>query len=170
MVTGQAIIFLIFITIGIIIGIVFDIFRIFRKTFNTPDIVTYIEDIIFWLLTGLIIIYSIFVFNNGEIRLYMFLAVILGCLIYMLLFSKFIINICVKILTTIIKILRRIISIISIPIITIIRFLKNKFFKPISFIIINFKKMFKNFINQIKKIFKFSRHKKTFSTKKTSEN
>ena len=170
MVTGQAIIFLIFITIGIIIGIVFDIFRIFRKTFNTPDIVTYIEDIIFWLLTGLIIIYSIFVFNNGEIRLYMFLAVILGCLIYMLLFSKFIINICVKILTTIIKILRRIISIISIHIITIIRFLKNKFFKPISFIIINFKKMFKNFINQIKKIFKFSRHKKTFSTKKTSEN
>ena len=39
---------------GVIIGILFDFFRILRKSFKTPDFVTYIEDVIFWILTGLL--------------------------------------------------------------------------------------------------------------------
>ena len=68
MVTNQAYLFCIFIINGIIIGILFDFFRILRKTFKTSDLITYIEDSLFWILTGIIILYSIFVFNNGEIR------------------------------------------------------------------------------------------------------
>ena len=143
MATNQAIIFLIFIILGIIIGFLFDIFRILRKTFNTPDIVTYIEDIVFWLLTGFLVLYAIFTFNNGEIRLFMFLAIILGCITYMLLISRFIVNTSVKILAKTIKIIKKIINIIFKPISIIINFFKKRFFKPISFIIINFKKMFK---------------------------
>ena len=52
--------FIIFTIIGVIISIIFDIFRILRKTFKTPDLITYIEDIIFWILTGLIVLFSIF--------------------------------------------------------------------------------------------------------------
>ena len=76
MVTNQAYLFLVFIINGIIIGLLFDFFRILRKTINTKDIITYFEDIIFWILTGSIILYSIFTFNNGEIRLFMFLAIL----------------------------------------------------------------------------------------------
>ena len=65
MVTNQAYLFCIFIINGIIIGILFDFFRILRKTFKTSDLITYIEDSMFWILTGIIILYSIFVFNNG---------------------------------------------------------------------------------------------------------
>ena len=67
MVTNQAYLFCIFIINGIIIGVLFDFFRILRKTFKTSDLITYIEDSLFWILTGIIILYSIFVFNNGEI-------------------------------------------------------------------------------------------------------
>lgn len=167
MITNQAILFLVFIIIGIIIGFLFDIFRILRKTFNTPDVITYVEDIIFWILTGIITLYAIFYFNNGEIRLFMFLAIILGCIIYMILLSKYIVNISVKVLNFILKIIKKFIKIATMPIIFIITYFKKIFFKPFSFIIINFKKIFKNLINKVKNIFKTSQHKKTFYTKKT---
>ena len=54
MVTNQAYLFCIFIINGIIIGILFDFFRILRKTFKTSDLITYIEDSLFWILTGII--------------------------------------------------------------------------------------------------------------------
>ena len=97
MVTNQAYLFCIFIINGIIIGILFDFFRILRKTFKTSDLITYIEDSLFWILTGIIILYSIFVFNSGEIRFFIFFGIILGVFLYMLLFSSYIIKINVKI-------------------------------------------------------------------------
>ena len=56
MVANQANLFLIFTINGILIGLLFDIFRILRKSFKTPDIITYIEDFFFWLITGLILL------------------------------------------------------------------------------------------------------------------
>lgn len=51
MISNQANIFLIFTINGVIIGLLFDFFRILRRSFNTKDIITYIEDILFWILT-----------------------------------------------------------------------------------------------------------------------
>ena len=76
MVTNQIYLFLIFIVNGILIGLLFDFFRISRKVFKTSDKVTYVEDVLFWILTGFIVLYSIFVFNNGELRLFMFLGIL----------------------------------------------------------------------------------------------
>ena len=56
MILNQAYIFLIFVINGFLIGILFDIFRILRKSFKTKDIITYIEDILFWILTGLLLL------------------------------------------------------------------------------------------------------------------
>lgn len=105
MVQNQAYLFLVFSLTGVIIGIFFDFFRILRKTIKTPNIITYIEDILFWILTGILILYNIWYFNDGEIRIYMFLGIILGSLIYMSTLSKMVILILSKILQTIIKIL-----------------------------------------------------------------
>jgi len=116
MVTNQAYLFLIFIINGILVGLLFDIFRILRKSFKTSDIITYIQDVLFWILTGFILLYSIFTFSNGEVRLYMFLAVFLGCLIYMLIFSKHFIKINVKIILILKGMLGKIIKILIYPI------------------------------------------------------
>lgn len=150
MVINQAYIFLIFILNGFAIGLIFDFFRILRKSFKTNDIITYIEDILFWIITGLIILYTTFIFNNGEIRLFMFLAIFIGVFIYILLFSNIIIKVNVKIIKTIKNILSKIINIISIPFKYFYIIFRKIIFKPISFTIINLKKL-TNISKKIKK-------------------
>lgn len=70
---NQAYLFVIFILNGFLIGILFDIFRILRKSFKTKDWLTYIQDILFWIITGFIVLFSIFRFNNGELRGFIFI-------------------------------------------------------------------------------------------------
>lgn len=144
MVMNQAYLFLIFTFTGVIIGLVFDTFRVLRRSFNTKDIVTYIQDVLFWILTGLILLYTIFTFSDGEIRLYMFIGVFIGCILYMLLFSKYFITINVKIISFIVKIINIIIK----PFRVIYNFLKKttknaKFFKKIVIIFRNKKDFIK---------------------------
>lgn len=102
---SQERVFLLFFIIGIIIGGVFDFFRVIRKAFKTPDYITLIQDIIFFLLSGTIIIWGIIKLNNGEVRLFLFIAIFFGILIYFLTISNFyviilyeIVNLCKKIL------------------------------------------------------------------------
>lgn len=105
MAQNQAYLFLVFSLTGVAIGVLFDIFRILRKSIKTPNIIIYIEDILFWILAGLLILYNIWYFNDGEIRVYMFLGIIIGLLLYMSTLSNIIIKIFSKILQTIIKVL-----------------------------------------------------------------
>ena len=163
MVLNQANLFLIFVINGVLIGVLFDIFRILRKSFKTLDIITTIEDILFWIITGIIILYSIFVFNNGEIRFFMFIGIFLGVGLYMLLLSNYIIKASVAIITIIKRIVGFIFKIIIFPIQSIYKIIKNILKKPILFCFINLKKT----IRQIgAKIYK-NRNKKT---KKIGEN
>ncbi|MCI8444295.1 MAG: spore cortex biosynthesis protein YabQ [Clostridia bacterium] len=152
MVTNQAYLFSIFIANGIIIGLLFDFFRIMRKSFKTSDIITYIEDILFWILTGIIVLYSIFIFNNGEIRLFMFLAIGIGLLMYMLTFSSYIIKISVTVINFFKKILLKIFGILSLPFRYLYKLVKKLFLKPISFIIINIRKNITNLLKNIIKL------------------
>ena len=43
--------FFIFILVGMLTALIYDLFRILRKIFKTKDFITYLEDIIFWLIT-----------------------------------------------------------------------------------------------------------------------
>lgn len=105
MVTGDIYKLLYFIFIGICIGVLFDIFRIVRKCFKTSDFITYLHDIMFLVTSGFILIYSIFIINNGEIRGYIFIGILSGICIYFLTISKYFICILSKIILFIKKIL-----------------------------------------------------------------
>ena len=160
MITNQSYLFLIFTLDGFIIGILFDFFRILRKSFRTSNLVTYIEDILFWILTGILVLYSIFTFNNGEIRFFMFLGIIIGITMYMLLLSNYIVKINVYIIKVIKKIFSMIFSTILIPITAIMKVFKKICFKPINFLFINVKNMTKNiqvFTKKSKKIEDFKK-------------
>ena len=95
----------IFFLTGICIGLLFDFFRIQRKVLKTCDFITYIQDILFWIVSGLIIIFVIMKYTNGEIRIYMVLGIILGILIYFLIISKYIMKIFVCILSFLLNII-----------------------------------------------------------------
>ena len=103
MVYDQLYLFIIFTLDGILIGVLFDFFRILRKSFNTNDVVTYIEDICFWILTGILIIYSMYMFSDGELRLFMVLGLIMGITFYILTFSRYVIKFSVNLLHIIFK-------------------------------------------------------------------
>lgn len=148
MVMNQAYLSIVFIINGIVIGLLFDFFRILRRTFKTKDIITYIQDILFWILTGFILLYSIFRFNNGEIRLFMFLAIIIGISIYMFFVSSHVIKINVAIINFLKKILSKIFNFLFIPFKYIYKLLRRIFFKPISFFIINVRKISTNFVKK----------------------
>ncbi|MBR4110090.1 MAG: spore cortex biosynthesis protein YabQ [Clostridia bacterium] len=90
MMAEQVYIFFTSVVIGAIMGVIFDFFRALRRKGNTKNILVYIQDIIFWLIIAIIIIVSSFIINNGELRGYMLLGYILGAIIYMLVFSKYI--------------------------------------------------------------------------------
>ena len=134
MAQDQAYLFIVFSLTGVVIGILFDFFRILRRSFKTSNIITYVEDVLFWILTGVLILYNIWYFNNGEIRIYMFLGIIMGLLIYMLTLSNIIVSLFSKILKMLIRILeipfKTIISIFH-KIITIIIKIFNKCTKKI---------------------------------------
>ena len=134
MVTNQAYLFLIFIINGIIIGVLFDFFRILRKTIKTKDIITYFQDILFWLLTGFIILYSTFTFNNGEIRIFMFIAILIGVIVYMTLVSSYVIKINVTIINFIKNIIQKIFNILITPFKWIYKFVKRILSKPLNFV------------------------------------
>lgn len=154
---------------GIVIGLFFDIFRVFRKTFKTSDVVTYLQDIIFWICTGLFILFVLFKVNNGQIRNYTIIGLIVGIIIYMITISKYFIKISVKITTFLKKIILKFLLIILFPVKQIFKILKKILYKPISFIIINVKKDFTNSYKKIKNNIK-SNKKNTKKTKKFHNN
>lgn len=160
---NQAYAFVIFILNGFLIGLLFDIFRIFRKTFKTPDFITYFEDFSFWIISGLILLYSIFKYNNGELRIYIFLGVILGTSIYLLIFSKFFITVSVNIINLIKKIFK---LLIIKPVLFFIKIIKKVVINPIKKIFEWIKKSISKIMSIIKnktkkiKIKKIKRQKK----------
>ena len=134
MAQNQAYLFLVFSLTGVAIGILFDFFRILRRSIKTSNLVTYIQDILFWILTGIIVLYSIWYFNNGELRIFVFLGLIIGILIYMTTLSSIIVKIFTKILVFVINIIKvpfKIIYSLISKIITGIVVLFNKFTKKL---------------------------------------
>lgn len=159
MAINQAYLFLIFTLNGIFIGILFDFFRILRKSFKTINLITNVEDIIFWILTGLSIIYCMYNFSDGSLRLFMFLGLGIGLTIYILTLSDFIIKTVVKVISIIKKFIITIISIITFPFKAIFKLIRKILFRPIYVIFIkiqnNMTKKLKNIyynINKSKKI------------------
>lgn len=149
--SGQLGIFLMCIAGGIIISLLYDIFRTLRKSIKTADIVTYIEDIIFWILVGGFLIYLIFILNDGNIRFFIFVGLILGGILYHFTLSKFFMKITVKFFTFLKKILLA-------PIRLVFRFNKKIGY----FICINIQNMTKF----LKKFPKITKNKKKVSNEK----
>lgn len=146
---NQVYLFGVFILNGLLIGLIFDFFRILRKCFKTKNWITYVQDISFWIITGLVVLYSIFKFNNGELRGFIFVGILIGISLYILIFSKTFIQVNLFIINFIKKILN---IIIIKPIKLLIKFIKRNMIKPITFVIINISKNLSNLKIKLKKL------------------
>lgn len=101
---SQGQIFILFLIIGICIGVFFDIFRAFRKIFKISDLLTNLQDISFMAIVGIIIVNSLILFNNGQLRFFIILAILLGITFYILSISR----LCLIIFQFLMKFLKKI--------------------------------------------------------------
>ena len=85
---SQGQIFVLFLILGLGIGVLFDFFRALRKTFQTSDLVTYLEDVIFMLVVGILVVNSLILLNHGQLRFFIMLALLFGIGFYFLTISK----------------------------------------------------------------------------------
>ena len=77
--------------VGILIGIIYDVFRFFRYIFAS-NIFDALFDIMFYVITLFITAISFFYINNGIFRLYILAGLLVGVLIYIKYTSKLILN------------------------------------------------------------------------------
>ena len=126
MIQNQLFSFFIYVIVGILLGFIFDIFRALRKSIKNSTVATNIEDILFVIISFIIITTVVQIISKGELRFYILLGIILGILIYFLSVSKYIITGETWILKSIIKILKSIYNFFT------------KFFKKINGLILKF--------------------------------
>lgn len=84
---------------GSLFGVMLDTYQRFLDRPNRKSWIVFINDLLFWVIQALMIFYILFLVNNGELRFYIFVALLCGFAAYQSLFK----NIYLKILEVIIR-------------------------------------------------------------------
>lgn len=109
--------FLVIAVTGIILGVLFDIYRILRLRFRPHWLITTIADLMYCLLASAVAFAALLVSNWGEFRFYVVIALVSGVFFYYRLASrhvmKLIITLC-KFTTRVVRTVNRIVGAIII--------------------------------------------------------
>jgi len=101
--------------LGVSIGIIFDIFRAFRRSIIKKEIYAHITDIIFWSVSLALAMKSIYYFNDGVLRVCFIFASFLGALLYFFTLSRPFMRVFSIIFEIILKIFKFIFKILLTP-------------------------------------------------------
>ena len=128
--TEQGIVFLFSCVVGVLLGAFYDVFRILRVAFKPKWVVVFFQDIIFCVVSSLVIILSIYYTNSGQVRLFGLTGCFLGFVLYHLTIGKFIMFISTKIIEFIRRLLRVIYNLtvrpLKIAVLFILNFIKKQ--------------------------------------------
>ena len=102
---GQSTAFLWSVLLGGALSVIYDLFRLDRLIFNRSVIAVAIEDILFFIISGISIFCLQLVTTNGQIRTFIFIGVIIGFLIIRYTLSK-LFDLLLKPLKKLVKIIR----------------------------------------------------------------
>lgn len=73
---------------GIITGFTFDIYKTITQDKSTNKFIFFIQDILFWILTALVIYNFLLYFNYAYISMYIYLYITFGGFLYFKIFRK----------------------------------------------------------------------------------
>ncbi len=116
----QAVRFLMSCALGLILGLIYDIIRIFRRNFGLGNVLTLITDILYSITALLLYGLFVLVMCEGDIRAFLFIGASLGVILYFLAISHAVI----KVGDGIIKFVIIFIKILFFPIIWIFKKIK----------------------------------------------
>ncbi|MGL4738010.1 MAG: spore cortex biosynthesis protein YabQ [Cellulosilyticaceae bacterium] len=120
-VNTQLELFLYAIAMGILLGMIYDLTRIFRKAIRHPNFLVQIEDGLYWILCAFIAFGILYLHNYGQLRIFVFLGMILGAIFYFATFSIVFMKIAVWIIDTLKRCVTWLVKMISIPIKAVLR-------------------------------------------------
>ena len=113
--TGQAWLFLSTVMVGAAIGLLFDIFRIFRKTARHSGLAVQLEDLFFWVAATGLTFYYMLHRNYGEIRPFAMVGIVIGGVLYFATISKWVLIVFVAVVNYIKKVVTVAFRIILMP-------------------------------------------------------
>jgi spore cortex biosynthesis protein YabQ len=82
--------FLITIFNGMLIGLLFDGYRVLRGIMTPKMLITDLGDLLFWLIATMLVFCTLIFINWGEVRVYIFIGLMIGFVLYMRLFSRYV--------------------------------------------------------------------------------
>src|SRR5699024_2545129 len=100
---------------GIYLGIAQETFRRFTPHWKSNRFLAYFMEITFWLSQVMIIFYILFRVNSGELRMYVFLALLLGVSAYQVFVAaiyKRVLEMIIRIITVVYQFLKRLIQLL----------------------------------------------------------
>lgn len=112
---NEAIFFLISVLCGMGLVFVYDIFRIFRRIIIHGNIWIGIEDVCYWIFCTVAVFLLLYQRNDGMMRTFAFVGILLGGIIYHFLFSRFVVKICVLVLGTVLRFVRKVLGTVLRP-------------------------------------------------------
>ncbi|RST57740.1 spore cortex biosynthesis protein YabQ [Siminovitchia terrae] len=89
---------------GSLFGATLDTYQRFLKRGKRKRWIVFLNDLLFWFIQGILIFYVLFLVNSGEVRFYLFLALLCGFSAYQALFKQ----IYLKLLESLIQLVRAI--------------------------------------------------------------
>ena len=112
---------------GLIVGFIYDIFRVFRKIVKSGIKYIGVQDMFFWVVAASVVFIYIFTMNDGELRWYEFFGIAIGTLSYGVLLSRFARKILLRCYGIINNVAALILKIVLTPIALIYRLLRRPF-------------------------------------------
>lgn len=129
LVSEQAITFLLTVFAGCIIGLVYDIIRIVRRVIPHRHWAINVEDFLFFIFCGVWFFYILFSDNYGEIRLFSFIGLLLGVVIYFCSLSPIIVRGGTFVMEKLLQVIWAILTVIIYPIRLLLRIILFPFRK-----------------------------------------
>ena len=134
---------------GLVLGLVFDIFRIYRKNFKGASSLVWLQDILMWAVMLIVVYITVFITNNAQIRWYEFAGFGAGVAVYMVALSSLVVMVSSAVIGVIKKIFAFVLLIVTFP----FRLAWKLLSKPVKFITKWLKTLFRRFFQSQKSNF-----------------
>lgn len=118
----ETILFLQSCILGVFLGCLFDLFRIFRMAVKCGTIFVFIQDILYFSIITFVTFMFLLSYNDGRLRMFILVGELMGSVLYFFSLSILIL----KSSKLIISVIKKILSVILNPFIKIFKFIKYK--------------------------------------------
>lgn len=129
--SNQIYVFVIACLFGVILGIIYDLFRILRIVIRWTKIQIIFQDILYFSLSGVLTFLFMLAVNLGEVRLYIVVGEFLGWLVYYLTVGELVLKGTLFVVRILEKVFRKIKQKLFLPLVPVFEKLRNKLMSSI---------------------------------------